>query len=101
MAEIENSFQHEFVAYYSMHLENIYIQILGCKDTKQRDRYMKLIEMINQAPFEVAFKMYQQIALADTDHVFFSDSMIKTARRLAIQDLGLPVSFEYGMDQGG
>jgi hypothetical protein len=90
MTEIQNSFQLEFVAYFSMHLENIHLQITGSKDTKQRDRYMQLIAMINQAPFELAFQKYQQIALADADITTFSESMIKTAKRLACQELGLP-----------
>lgn len=90
MNPIENSFQLEFIAYYSMHLENIFLQMTGSKDTRQRDRYMQLIEMINQAPFEDAYKKYQQIALADADAASFTESMIRTARRLACQDLGLP-----------
>ncbi|ACT52035.1 hypothetical protein [Methylovorus glucosotrophus] len=90
MTDIQNSFQLEFVAYFSMHLENIHLQITGSKDTRQRDRYMQLIEMINQAPFDLALQKYQQIALADADITMFSDSMIKTAKRLACQELGLP-----------
>ena len=90
MSPIENSFQLEFIAYYSMHLENIYLQVTGSKDARQRDRYMQLIEMINQAPFETAYERYKQIALADANPAFFSESMHRTARRLACQDLGLP-----------
>lgn len=90
MKPIENSFQLEFIAYYSMHLENIYLQVTGSKDTRQRDRYMQLIEMINQAPFEAAYERYRQIALADADPSVFSESMLRTARRLACRELGLP-----------
>jgi hypothetical protein len=96
MKEIENSFQLEFVAYFSMHLENIYLQVIGSNDTKQRDRYTQLIAMINQASFEVAYEKYKQIALADADISFFSESMIKTAKRLACQELELP-DFAYSL----
>jgi len=90
MAEIENSFQLEFAAYFSMFLENIHIEKTGAKDTKQRDRYFQLIAMINQAPFEVAYEKYKQISIADTGIGTFSESQIKRARRLASIEMGLP-----------
>ena len=54
--EINNSFQLEFVAYLSMHLEEIQCKTTGSKDYKQRDRYMQLIAMIKEAPFELALE---------------------------------------------
>lgn len=91
MTDIENSFQLEFIACYSMHLENIHLENTGSKNTKQRDRYTQLIAMINQTPFDVAYLKYQQIALADTDISQFTESELKTARARASLDLGLPL----------
>ena len=88
--KIENSFQLEFIAHYSMHLERLYLEITGGKDTKQRDRYTQLIEFINQAPFDSAFEKYKQIALADTNIHLLSESMLSQAKRLAYLDLNLP-----------
>lgn len=88
---MENSFQLEFIAYFTMHLENIHLQKSGSKDTKQRDRYMQLILYIAGASFGSALEKYQQIALADTDLENFTLADIKTAQRLARMDLGLPM----------
>lgn len=88
---IENSFQLEFVAYFSMHLENLYWEITDSNNTKQRDRYMQLIAYIHQASFESAYEKYKQISLADTDIENFSGSMLKQAQRLARMDMGLPL----------
>jgi len=92
--QIENSFQLEFIAQYAMHLENLYIEKTGSKDTKQRDRYTQLIAYIKEAPFEAAYEKYKQIALADTGLEFFSESMLRKAHRLASLDLDLPLSHE-------
>jgi len=89
---IENSLQLEFIAYYSMFLENIQLEKTGSKDTKQRDRYTQLIAMINQTPFDVAYRKYQEIAVADTDIQLFTDSQIKRARRMASMEMGLPLA---------
>ncbi|MEZ0316462.1 MAG: hypothetical protein ACAH10_06180 [Methylophilaceae bacterium] len=89
---IENSLQLEFIAYYSMFLENQYLEKTGSKDTKQRDRYTQLIAMINQTPFELAHEKYKQIALADTPLELFTESQIKRAGRLASLEMGLPLS---------
>jgi len=88
---IENSLQLEFIAYYSMFLENIQLEKTGSKNTKQRDRYTQLIAMINQAPFEVAYRKYQEIALADTDIQLFTEAQINRARRMASLEMGLPL----------
>lgn len=88
---IENSLQLEYVAYFSMHLENLHCEKNGIKDTKHRDRYMQLIAMIQEAPFNAAFAKYKQISLADTNMEYFDESMIKTAQRLARIDVGLPL----------
>jgi len=88
---IENSMQLEYIAYYSLFLENIQIEKTGSKDTKQRDRYTQLITMINQAPFDVAYKKYQEISLADTDIQLFTESQINRARRMASLEMGLPL----------
>ena len=90
VSEIKNSFQLEFIAYYSMHLEQLYSESIGSQNSKQRDRYTQLIAYINQAPFDAALREYQRIAIADTDISLFTDTMINTARRLASLDLGLP-----------
>lgn len=87
---IENSLQLEFIAYYSMFLENIHLEQTGSKDTKQRDRYTQLIAMINQTPFDIAYRKYQEIALADTDIQLFTESQINRARRMASLEMGLP-----------
>lgn len=89
--KIENSFQLEFIAYYSMHLENLHIQKTGNKDTKQRDRYTQLIAYIKEASFEAAYEKYKQISLADTEIELFSEPMIRKARWLASRDLEFPL----------
>jgi hypothetical protein len=88
---IENSFQLEFVAYFSMHLENIHIDKTNSKDTKQRDRYMQFIAYIQDASFEDAYTKYIHISKADTDIDSFTDSSVKEAQRLARVDMGLPL----------
>jgi hypothetical protein len=91
---IENSFHLEFIAYFSMHLENLYCEMTNCNNTKQRDRYMQLIAYIQEASFESAYEKYKQISLADTDIESFTGSMIKMAQRLARVDMGLPLVIE-------
>lgn len=93
---IENSFQLEFVAYFSMHLENIHIEKTQSKNTKQRDRYMQLIAYIHDASFEDAYTKYLHISKADTDINDFSEALIKTAQRLARIDMGLPLIIDDG-----
>jgi hypothetical protein len=63
-------------------------------NTKQRDRYMQLISYIHQVSFEDAYGKYIQIAMADTDIINFSDSVLKQAQRLARMDMGLPLIIE-------
>ena len=92
--EIENSFHLEFIAYFSMHLENLYCEMTNSKNTKQRDRYMQLIAYIQEASFESAYEKYNQISLADTDIENFNESMIKQAQRLGRIDMGLPLVIE-------
>ncbi len=89
--EIKNSLELEFVAYLSMHLENLYCQQTRSTDTKQRDRYTQLIAYIQESSFEDALQKYKQISLADTDIENFSESTLKAANRLARMDLGLPL----------
>lgn len=89
--QIKNSFQLEFVACYSMHLENLHLQATGSKDSRQRDRYTQLIAFIKESPFELAYEKYLQIALADTESDCFTDSMLRKARRLASLDMDLPL----------
>lgn len=91
---INNSFELEFVAYLSMHLEDIYSKIIKSTDTKQRDRYMQLIAMIKEAPFDIALEKYKQISKADVDISNFTDEMIKTAQRRARVDMDLPLILE-------
>lgn len=91
---IENSFQLEFVAYFSMHLEQLYGEMTNSNNTKQCDRYMQLIAYIHQASFKEAYEKYKQITMADTDIVNFSDSVLKQAQRLARMDMGLPLIIE-------
>ena len=91
---IKNSFELEFIAYLSMHLEDIYLKITKSSDTKQRDRYMQLIAMIKDAPFELALEKYKQVSKADADISNFNDEMIKTAQRRARMDMDLPLMFE-------
>jgi hypothetical protein len=91
---IENSFQLEFIDYFTMHLENFYIEKTKSKITKQRDRYMQLITYIAEAPFDSATEKYRQISMADTDIDQFTGSEIKSAQRLARIDLGLPMTNE-------
>jgi len=91
---INNSFQLEFVAYLSMHLEDIYNKTIKSTDTKQRDRYMQLIAMIKEAPFDIALEKYKQISKADADITNFTDEMIKTAQRRARMDMDLPLILE-------
>lgn len=89
--EIKNSMQLEYVAYFSMHLENLYCEKNGIKDTRQRDRYMQLIAMIQEVPFDFALAKYKQISVADIGMENFDESMIKAAQRLARIDMGLPL----------
>lgn len=91
---IKNSFELEFIAYFSMHLENIYSEQAKTKDTKQRDRYSQLIAFIQESSFEEAYEKYKQISLADTPIDNFSDATIQMAQRLARIDLGLPLVLE-------
>jgi hypothetical protein len=91
---IENSFHLEFIAYFSMHLENLYCEMIKSNNTKQRDRYMQLIAYIQEAPFHIAYEKYKQIALADTEIENFTESMLKIAQRLARIDMGLPLVIE-------
>jgi len=91
---IENSFQLEFIAYLSMHLENLYCEKTKNTNTKQRDRYMQLIAYVQEASFESALEKYKQISLADTEIEKFTESMIKSAQRLARIDMGLPLVME-------
>ena len=88
---IKNSFELEFIAYLSMHLENIVCEQTKNENTKQRDRYSQLIVFIQESSFEEAYEKYKQIALADTDIENFSESTIKMAQRLARMDMGLPL----------
>ena len=91
---IVNSFQLEFVADFSMHLEQLYCEMTNGSNTEQRDRYMQLIAYIQQASFEDAYGKYKQIAMADTEINHFSDSVLKQAQRLARMDMGLPLIIE-------
>ena len=59
---IENSFQLEFVAYFSMHLEQLYGEMTNSNNTKQCDRYMQLIAYIHQASFKEAYEKYKQMS---------------------------------------
>jgi hypothetical protein len=88
---IENSFQLEFIAYFSMHLENLHCEQTKSTNTKQRDRYMQLISYVKEASFESAYEKYKQISLADTEIESFSESMIKMAQRSARIDMDLPL----------
>ena len=92
--DIENSFQLEFVTYFSMHLENLHCEITKSTNTKQRDRYTQLIAYIQEASFESAYEKYKKISLADTPIENFTESMRKTAQRLARIDMGLPLVIE-------
>ena len=94
MQHIENSIQLEFIAYLSLHLENIHLQTTKNKDTKQRDRYTQLIAYIQEVSFELAYEKYKQIALVDTDITLFTEPMIKMAQRMARIDMGLPLVLE-------
>ena len=91
---IETSIQLEFVAYLSMHLENMYCETTKSIDTKQRDRYTQLIAFIQEVSFELAYEKYKQISLADTDITLFTEPMIKMAQRMARIDMGLPLVLE-------
>ncbi len=88
---ISNSIELEFVACFSMHLENLYCEQTKSDNTKQRDRYTQLIAFIKESSFESAYEKYKQISLADTDIENFSESTIKMAQRLARMDMGLPL----------
>lgn len=92
--DIQNSFELEFIAYLSMHLENIYLEQTGSNNTKQRDRYSQLIAFIQESSFEAAYEKYKQISVADTDIENFSESTIKMAQRLARIEMGLPLVME-------
>lgn len=89
--QISNSFELEFIAYFSMHLENLHCEQTKSNNTKQRDRYTQLIAYIKENSFESAYEKYKQISLADTDIENFSESTIKMAQRLARMDMGLPL----------
>lgn len=89
--DIHTSFELEFIAYLSMHLENLYCEQTKSNNTKQRDRYSQLIIYIQESSFEAAYEKYKQIALADTNIENFSESSIKMAQRLARMDMGLPL----------
>jgi hypothetical protein len=88
---ISNSIELEFVAYFSMHLENLFCEQSKSDNTKQRDRYTQLIAFIKESSFEEAYEKYKQISLADTDIENFSEATIKMAQRLARMDMGLPL----------
>ena len=88
---ISNSIELEFVAYFSMHLENLYCEQTKSGNTKQRDRYTQLIAFIKESSFEQAYEKYKHISLADTDMKNFNESDIKMAQRLARIDMGLPL----------
>ena len=88
---ISNSIELEFVAYLSLHLENIYCEQTKSDNTKQRDCYTQLIAYIKESSFESAYEKYKQISLADTDIENFTESTIKMAQRLARMDMGLPL----------
>lgn len=88
---ISNSIELEFVAYFTMHLENLYCEQTKSDNTKQRDRYTQLIAFIKESSFESAYEKYKQISLADTDIENFTESTIKMAQRLARMDMGLPL----------
>lgn len=104
--DITNSIELEFIAYFSMHLENMRLENMRLENiqlghtqskdlktinTKQRDRYTQLIAFIQESSFELAYEKYKHIALADTNIDNFSDSTIKMAQRLARMDMGLPL----------
>ena len=91
---IENSIQLEFIAYLSLHLENMYCETTNSRDTKQRDRYTQLIAYIQEVSFELAYEKYKQISLADSDITLFTEPMIKMAQRMARIDMGLPLVLE-------
>ena len=55
---------------------------------------MQFIAYIHQASFEDAYEKYKQIAMADTEIINFSDSVLKQAQRLARMDMGLPLIIE-------
>lgn len=88
---ISNSIQLEFVAYFSMHLENLYCEQTKSDNTKQRDRHTQLIAFIKESSFESAYEKYKEISLAGTDIESFSEATIKMAQRLARIDMGLPL----------
>lgn len=89
--QISNSFELEFIAYFSMHLENLHCEKTKSNNTKQRDRYTQLIAYNKENSFESAYEKYKQISLADTEIENFTESMIKSAQRLARMDMGLPL----------
>lgn len=92
--EINNSFELEFIAYLSMHLENIYCENTQNKSTKQRDRYSQLIAYIQESSFASALEKYKHISIADTDITNFSESTIQMAHQMARTDMGLPLAME-------
>lgn len=93
--EINNSFELEFIAYLSMHLENIHCENTQNKNTKQRDRYSQLIAYIQESSFESALDKYKQISIADTDITNFSESTIEIAHQMARIDMGLPLAVNH------
>ena len=88
---ISNSIELEFVAYLSIHLENLFCEQTKSNNTNQRDRYTQLIAFIKESSFESAYEKYNQISLADTDIENFNESTFKMAQRLARMDMGLPL----------
>ena len=98
--EITNSTELEFIAYFSLHLENIQSTETSLTNTtpintKQCDRYTQLIAYIQESSFESAYEKYKQIALLDTNIDQFSASTIKMAQRLARMDIGLPLVSDH------
>ena len=113
--DITNSIALEFIAYFSMHLENLHYEntkALNTKpldtkpsdtkpsdtkliDTKQRDRYIQLIAYIQESSFESAYEKYKHISLADAPIDNFSEATIKMAQRLARMDMGLPLVTDH------
>jgi len=89
--EITNSIELEFVAYFSMHLENLYCEQTKSNNTKQRDRYTQLIGFLQESSFEAAYEKYKQISLVDTEIENFNESTIRMAQCLARVDMGLPL----------
>ena len=92
---IHNSVELEFIAYLSMHLENLHSEQTKSNNTQQRNRYSQLIAYIQESSFEQAYEKYKRIALADTSIENFSESTIKMAQRSARMDMGLPLVMDW------